>query len=416
MDLRELKGLEIAARSRITFETGFWYVPSQSSNTKYKVNLGEPPSCTCEDFQLRNKPCKHIIAARIVCERDHNGKGPRIDTDAVPKRPTYKQNWPAYNLAQSTEKHRFQVLLADLCSGIEEPPPPKTGRRPHLVKDAIFAAVFKVYSTFSSRRFSCDLQDAFERGHTTKPIPGAKIPAFMDNEAFTPILQALIVRSSLPLRSVEVDFATDSSGFSTSRFVRWFDEKYGVHRSGHEWVKVHLACGVKTNVVTAVVIEDKNAADCPQFPALVNKTAENFTVNEFSGDKAYLSHDNLELLAKMGATAFIPFKVNSAAGEPGSVWEKMYAYFRFRREEFLAHYHKRSNVESTFSMIKAKFRDHVRSKTDVAMKNEVLCKVLCHNICCLIHAQCKLGIEPVFWAEESNENPSILKLTSGKTS
>ena len=59
-------------------------------------------------------------------------------------------------------------------------------------------------------------------------------------------------------------------------------------------------------------------------------------------------------------------------------------------------YHKRSNVESTMSMIKAKFRDHVRSKTDVAMKNEVLCKVLCHNICRLIHAIHELGITPTF--------------------
>lgn len=63
----------------------------------------------------------------------------------------------------------------------------------------------------------------------------------------------------------------------------------------------------------------------------------------------------------------------------------------------MAHYHKRSNVESTFSMIKAKFRDHVRSKTDVAMTNEVLCKILCHNICCLIQAMYELGIEPTFW-------------------
>jgi hypothetical protein len=34
------------------------------------------------------------------------------------------------------------------------------------------------------------------------------------------------------------------------------------------------------------------------------------------------------------------------------------------------------------------------------MKNEVLCKFLCHNICCLIMRQCELGIEPVFWADE----------------
>lgn len=42
----------------------------------------------------------------------------------------------------------------------------------------------------------------------------------------------------------------------------------------------------------------------------------------------------------------------------------MYHCWQFRREEFLRHYHKHSNVESTFAMIKAKLRDHVRSKTN----------------------------------------------------
>lgn len=46
----------------------------------------------------------------------------------------------------------------------------------------------------------------------------------------------------------------------------------------------------------------------------------------------------------------------------------------YRRDEFLAHYHKRSNVESTFSMIKRKFGDFLRSKTDTAMVNEALAK------------------------------------------
>jgi hypothetical protein len=39
-------------------------------------------------------------------------------------------------------------------------------------------------------------------------------------------------------------------------------------------------------------------------------------------------------------------------------------------------------------------------KTDVAMKNEVLCKFLCHNICCVIQSHCELGIEPIFWQDE----------------
>jgi hypothetical protein len=47
---------------------------------------------------------------------------------------------------------------------------------------------------------------------------------------------------------------------------------------------------------------------------------------------------------------------------------------------------------------KAKFGDLIRSKTDTAMVNESLLKVLCHNPVVLIHEMYELGIEPVFWA------------------
>jgi transposase len=76
----------------------------------------------------------------------------------------------------------------------------------------------------------------------------------------------------------------------------------------------------------------------------------------------------------------------------------MFHYFQFRPEEFLTHYHKRFNVESTFSMMKCKFRDGLRSKTDVAMVNETLCRVLCHNLVVLIHEMHELGIDPVSWS------------------
>jgi hypothetical protein len=296
MDMRELKGLEIAARCRIGFKDGAWLVPSQSRKVTYRVILApQGDTCTCEDFALTSKPCKHVHAARLVCERDHGGKAPAMDVDVVPKRPTYKQNWPAYNLAQSIEKHRFQELLADLCRGIEEPPSVqgKRGRKPHLLRDCVFASAFKVYSTFSTRRFDSDLSDAHEEGYLTADVPSMKICEFLQNEALTPILQSLIVQSSLPLRAVETVFAPDSTGFSVSRFVRWYDEKYGRERSGKDYIKAHAICGVKTNIVTGVEMPDRHANDCPQFKPLVEKTAENFTVKEVTADKAYLSHDNL---------------------------------------------------------------------------------------------------------------------------
>jgi hypothetical protein len=101
MDLRELKALEIAARSRIVFDGSAWQVPSQSGGGKYRVTI-DPPGCSCEDFQLHQQACKHVIAARLAFERDGGSHAPAIDTDAVPVRPTYRQNWPAYALAQRT--------------------------------------------------------------------------------------------------------------------------------------------------------------------------------------------------------------------------------------------------------------------------------------------------------------------------
>jgi transposase len=260
-----------------------------------------------------------------------------------------------------------------------------------------------VYCTVSTRRFSCDLKDAHAHGHVSKAIHYNSVCAFLENPTLTPILRNLIIRSSLPLKSVETAFAPDSSGFSTSRFVRWFDEKYGVERSGHDWVKVHVISGTKTNIVTAVEIRDRDANDCPLFKPLVETTARNFTVKEVPADKAYLSHDNLELVEKLGGTAYIPFKSNSVQGEAGSLWEKMFFYYKFRQDEFLKHYHQRSNAESVFSMVKRKFGDSVRSRTDVAMTNEALCKFLAHNICVVHQSHVELGIEPVFWHDEVQE-------------
>src|SRR5438445_3672727 len=116
MDMRELKGLELAARARIVWDGGAWLVPSQSGAGTYRViSWPGAESCTCPDYELRQQPCKHVIAARLVEEREGKKQAPPIDTDTAPEKKKYTQNWPAYNLAQSTEKHRLQELLADLC-------------------------------------------------------------------------------------------------------------------------------------------------------------------------------------------------------------------------------------------------------------------------------------------------------------
>jgi transposase len=132
---------------------------------------------------------------------------------------------------------------------------------------------------------------------------------------------------------------------------------------------------------------------------LVKETARTFTINEVSADAAYGSLENFEATADMGGTLYAAFK-STTTGGVGGLFEKMFHYFQFNKEEYQAHYHKRSNVESTFSAVKRKFGDAVRSRTETAMVNEVLCKLLCQNICCVIQEQCELGIEAVFWKDQ----------------
>lgn len=401
MNLREQRGMELAATRIIKRKKGIWLVPSQSGKNKYEVRiLSGAAVCTCLDHETRGVKCKHIYAATFVMMREQNSDGSVTVTESVmvsETRKTYPQNWSAYNEAQTHEQDRFQSLLADLCSNLVTAPT-KTGRPPLPLSDAVFSIVFKVYSTVSQRRFVSDLREAHERGHISKVPHFNSISNYLENPELTPILRNLITESSLPLKSVETEFAADSSGFSTSRFTRWFDIKYGTVKQKQDWVKCHLMCGVKTNVVTAIEIHGQWASDNKMLPALVDSTARNFQIAEVSADKAYGSRKNTDIITSVGATPFIAFR-SDATGSGDGAWAKMYHYFQFKRTEFLQHYHKRSNVESTFSMIKRKFGDSLRSKTDTAMVNETLCKILCHNLVVLIHETRELGIEPVFWSE-----------------
>ena len=82
--------------------------------------------------------------------------------------------------------------------------------------------------------------------------------------------------------------------------------------------------------------------------------------------------------------------------DPKKLWDRALRFFRDHPDEFKKYYHQRSNVETAFSVMKRKFGDVVRAKMPVAQENEVLLKVLAHNICCLIRAIYELDLEPEF--------------------
>jgi transposase len=241
------------------------------------------------------------------------------------------------------------------------------------------------------------------RGYLSMPLHYNTISRYLEREDLTAYLKELIIASSLPLKSVECDFAVDSSGFATGQFSRWFDAKYGEEMKQHDWIKVHLMCGVKTNIVTSVEVSGAHANDSPYLkPLLATTTGNGFQVKELSADKGYDSFNNRCLVLLKGGIPYIPYR-EGEKNKPNpsgksELWKRMFHFYKFQEAEFKQHYHKRSNVETVFSMIKAKFGERLRSKTRTAQINEVLCKVLCHNLCCVIQSMYELGLDVDFSA------------------
>lgn len=415
MDAREQRGKVIAETCQLRQEGKLWRVPSQSGNGTYSVSLkAEQTFCTCPDHMDTGATCKHIHAAKITVSRSvKESDGTTTTTTLTVERKTYQQpDWSAYNRGQVNEHRHFMRLLADLCGSLPTPTP-KPGKPPLSPNDAAFTSIFKTYSTMSSRRFTGDMDEALKHGYVSRVPHFNCASKFFDSAAATGILLEFIAKSAAPMIGLESQFAIDGTGFSGTRYCRWFDEKYGAPKSEVAWVKLHAVVGTHTNVVAACAVTDKEQHDSPMLPQLVVEAAKQFNVKELSADKAYCGRENFAAVESIGATFFPAFKKN-ATGSVGGSYAKAFHAFMMNREEYERHYHRRSNAEATFSSLKRRFGECVRSKNDRSMKNEVLAKVVCHNITTVIGTAYELGIAPMIGLEScTHTNAASPILTLG---
>jgi len=309
----------------------------------------------------------------------------------------YSQDWKAYNKAQTQEKILFLEFLHDLTSQIPKQIKKRRGRPTLDVGDMIFCCCLKIYLDFSSRRTEGDIKLAYNLGYIDHVPHFNTVLNYLNNPKLKPYLTKLIQLSALPLKDFEKTFTVDATGFSTSMYSRWLNIRAS-HKMKviniRKYMKCHIMSGSITNIITHVEVTHQNVHDAKMFPDLVDITAENFDMREVCADKAYMSRKNFEIVANHGGIPYIPFKTNSIsrAGRV-AMWHTMYHFFIEHHDEFMKHYHQRSNVESVFSSIKRKFGSYLRTRNLIACSNEILCKCLVHNICVLIQEMFTLGIQ-----------------------
>ncbi len=313
----------------------------------------------------------------------------------LPIEKKYSQDWHKYNLAKTNEKLLFYEFLYDLSKIITEPEY-KFGRPFIPIKDLFFSAGLKLYSNYSGRKVMSDLTKSEQAGYISKKPHFNTLKDFLNCPATYDLLKKILTISAIPLRKLEDQYSLDSSGFGSYSQERWNKAKWGKEKkSFRNYLKGHILIGTRTNIICNCEIAPGNFSDAKQAPKIILEASANFKMKEFSADKAYSSKLVFRILESIGSMAYIPFKKNTTEPSKNSpkLWNEMFLKFRDNKEEWKKHYHKRSNVETTFAMIKIRLGEHLKSRNYVAQRNELLMKFICHNICCLIQEMYEHGIK-----------------------
>lgn len=295
------------------------------------------------------------------------------------------RDWATYNASQVSEWPLFCQLLCMLVSNVQQPP--QVRGRPRLpMSDLLFVAGHRIYANTSGRRFQSQIDQLFDMGYISCRPHYNSAFNFLGNPDVHPLLKALITRTALPLKALETNFAVDSSGFGTTRKYNHYSAKWGVEMPRRQFVHLHIMVGCQTHIITAAHATVGRSGDAPTMPRLIEETVRHFNVAQVAADGAYCSRQNVELLDAHGIDTFIPFAKNAipdGINADSEAWMRLYHFFSLHRATFLRSYHSQNNIESTFSSMKRKIGDQLRSKTDVALINEALLKCVVYNLLCL---------------------------------
>ena len=204
----------------------------------------------------------------------------------------YDRDWRAYNSGQTHEMTDVKHLLggvSDVLNLFEARFQGPRGRgRPSVpLGHAVFAVVMKAHSGLSSRRLESLLGESAELGYLRNvplcssrggvegvPVPASdtvRIPqfntvcSFLRSEWLTPVLLELVTATALPLKGVDLVFAVDGTGLSTTWYDRWLDVRLAKESDRQKFVKLHAVVGVTSNVMARVAISPGNHHDNPYF-------------------------------------------------------------------------------------------------------------------------------------------------------
>ena len=304
------------------------------------------------------------------------------------------RDWSAYNKAQVEELGVVVTLIKELVDNLDvQQASYKTGRPPKELKDMLKIVLLKSYMNLSNRRLVAWVWVLYEKLGLEEDIPHFNtIGNYVSDPKVKHYLEELIKHSNTPVKDIDFNLSTDSTGFHTMTTSLWMSVKHLKPIKKKNFVKLHATTRTKTNIIAVATVSDRH--DSPEFREHAKQVKVlNYKVEDWTGDCAYLARQNCSIVHELGGFPFFKPKKNVrtlSLGHP--TWKQMIYLWKKAKDLFKRHYHKRSNSETDFFCIKSILGAFVRTRNDIGQTNELLAKVFTHNLRQLCHAYYELDI------------------------
>jgi len=272
------------------------------------------------------------------------------------------------------------------------------GRPPKNLYDIIVCLAIRKYFNFSLRRGMGLLKLFRALGVIDVSIPCFKtLDNYQRSTEIVPYLDEVLKLTAEPLTLIEHFFATDTTGTATTCYSSWFDIRTRKKGMKRQHMMAHVTVGTKLKSAVAFDARTGRGGHSEVLREHIAEVAKSFEVKEWSADRAYLSRENCNAVAAVGAEPWFKLKSNTTAKTRGSpAWRKMVLEFWQNPEVAERKYHRRSAVESAISAKKRKFGSFVRAKKDASKENEETLSWIGYNFSVLCRAVHEFGLKPHF--------------------
>lgn len=304
------------------------------------------------------------------------------------------RDWSAYNKAQVEELGVVVTLIRKMVDSLDiQEAAYKTGRPPKDLKDMLKIVLLKSYMGLSNRRLIAWVWVLYEKLGLEGDIPHFNtVGNYISDPRVKQYLEQLIKQSNKPVKDIDFNLSTDSTGFHTMTTSLWMSVKHLKPIKKKDFVKLHATTRTKTNTIAFASISMKH--DSPEFREHAKQIKRlEYKVEDWVADAAYLARQNCTIVHELGGFPYFKPKKNTksiALGHPA--WKQMIWLWKKDKEKFKTHYHQRSNSETDFFSIKSILGAFTRARNIIGQTNELLSKVFIHNLRQLCHALYELDI------------------------